>query len=75
MPPILIISLKRFKYSQNNGKKVTKRVTFPISGLRLENVLSSTQKDAPEYDLFARIDHSGTLSDGHYYSVVKNIKN
>lgn len=45
---------------------------FPVVGLNFENVVLGKCAESPTYDLYAVINHSGTLGTGHYYTYAKN---
>ena len=53
LPPILIIHLKRFEFSQKKRRKIKDIVNFPIKNLNLTPYVSKLQRDKPIYDLFA----------------------
>ena len=53
LPNILIIHLKRFKFTRHKRGKIRSVVNFPIRDLNISNYLSHSQKDKPLYDLFA----------------------
>ncbi len=78
-PPILIIQLKRFKFSSTFRNKLTTLVEFPLYNLDLssfvtdQDFLSSLGIDL-KYDLYGIINHYGTLHFGHYISLVKNLQ-
>lgn len=76
-PPILIIQLKRFKFNQQTRIKLNTFVEFPLYNLDLSSFV--TDQDylkssgiEQSYDLYAMINHYGSLSYGHYISVVKD---
>ena len=52
-PNILIIHLKRFKYTKRSTSKIRTIVDFPINDLNLEDLVAGKQKNKPIYDLFA----------------------
>jgi ubiquitin carboxyl-terminal hydrolase 4/11/15 len=86
VPPVLIISLKRFKTVKNQSRfsygygssggtdKLDTLVKFPIESLDLsKHVLSWKEGDEPLiYDLFAVSNHYGGLGGGHYTAFGKN---
>lgn len=84
VPPLLVISLKRFKASKSRysgmyggsggGGKLSTLVDFPIVGLDLAPyVLSSSESGAPLiYDLFGVSNHYGSLGGGHYTAYAMN---
>ncbi|CAG9309972.1 unnamed protein product [Blepharisma stoltei] len=71
-PPILIIHLKRFIFNRDKRGKVEGLVNYPLEGFDLTKYTASTQREVPLYEAFARIDHSGSLENGHYSAAVKN---
>lgn len=72
VPPILIIHLKRFYFSDAKPGKLTNKVEFPIQGLDISGYVSSQQKEPPVYDLYALTNHIGQVSCGHYTANCKN---
>jgi hypothetical protein len=52
-PNILILHLKRFRYTREKRGKIRTPVRFPIVDLDLSRFVSSEQKTKPLYDLFA----------------------
>ena len=79
-PPILIIQLKRFKFANAFRNKLSTLVEFPLYNLDLSSFVS--EQDFLQqhlnidlsYDLYAIINHYGTLHFGHYISIVKNLQ-
>jgi ubiquitin carboxyl-terminal hydrolase 4/11/15 len=76
-PPILIVQLKRFKFSNNFRNKLTTLVEFPFYNLDLSSFMSSEGTTASDsicmqYDLYGIINHYGSLGFGHYISTIKN---
>lgn len=71
-PENLIIQLKRFKNNGFNLSKVSSKVSFPLEGLSLDTVSSEYYKNKSTYDLYAIIQHSGSLYGGHYIAYTKN---
>lgn len=88
LPPILVVHLKRFAFSEAARGKLECAVNFPISGLDLEAALADGSPSrlppdaeraaagrpgaAPPYDLYAACCHSGTLGNGHYTALCLN---
>jgi hypothetical protein len=76
-PQVLTILLKRFV---STVEKVDTLVRFPVRGLRLDPWVRSGggggASPAPAgehvYDLFAVVNHSGSLTAGHYTAVVQH---
>lgn len=65
MPPVLIITLNRFKYTKVFKTKLDNLIEYPLYDLQINNDL---------YDLYGVINHLGTLNSGHYTAILK-IKN
>ena len=69
VPPILIISLKRFKALQ----KIDTPVDFPLEDLDMSKYLIGPQKEKENmYDLFGVAHHYGGMGGGHYVASCKN---
>lgn len=68
-PPILIVHLKRFQYSQSTHRrdKIDTFIDFPLEGLDLTNEFTQwTEETKPIYDCYAVSNHFGGLGGGHY---------
>ena len=64
LPYILILSLKRFKYNENNNSfKLRQLITYPLNDFEINN---------KKYDLFGVVYHYGGINSGHYTCVVKH---
>lgn len=86
LPPLMIIHLKRFQFTQHVKRKLRDFVHFPLEGLDLSGVLSqsklngedSDRSDGPNvqsdtlYDLYGVIHHQGALAGGHYVASLKS---
>ncbi|CAF2238816.1 unnamed protein product [Rotaria magnacalcarata] len=84
LPPILIIHLKRFKYSHcsslgymsSSREKIDTTIKFPIRDLNMAPYCSSISADNQQhealarfrYDLYGVINHCGSAWFGHYTS-------
>ena len=75
VPPVLMFHLKRFQYSTEIKGKITKYVRYPLVNFNLAEYITGPQKHPPVYDLFAKMDHEGTLTQGHYSASCRNMKN
>ena len=62
LPQVLIISLKRFKYASMYRNKINTFIKYPLENLEINN---------EKFDLYAVINHFGSLNSGHYTSYVK----
>ncbi len=76
-PPVLIVQLKRFKFTQNSRIKLQTNVEFPLYNLDLSTFVTDSdflkRLDVDtSYDLYGIVNHYGSLSFGHYISVCKN---
>lgn len=75
LPPILIIHLKRVYFDGKKFSKINELVNYPVETLDLTDLAVGCQKEKPEYNLYAQINHKGTLEKGHFYSLIKNWRN
>ncbi|KAI1694805.1 ubiquitin carboxyl-terminal hydrolase domain-containing protein [Ditylenchus destructor] len=73
-PKYLIVLLKRFKVVNNYTSKIDTSVYFKTRNF---NLFGANLKDANQkYDLIAGINHSGSISSGHYVScAIRNDSN
>eukprot|EP00602_Paraphysomonas_sp_CaronLab_P003006 CAMPEP_0185032642 /NCGR_PEP_ID=MMETSP1103-20130426/20883_1 /TAXON_ID=36769 /ORGANISM="Paraphysomonas bandaiensis, Strain Caron Lab Isolate" /LENGTH=664 /DNA_ID=CAMNT_0027568615 /DNA_START=114 /DNA_END=2105 /DNA_ORIENTATION=+ len=80
-PKILVIHIKRFRYTTFRREKMSTDVSFPVIGLDMSPYLSTEQKNAlsscnsptdlsPVYDLASVAHHSGSMNGGHYIAHV-----
>ena len=83
LPNVLCLHLKRFDASTN--RKINNSVSFPALSLDMSQYLSTSEASCapahsgdggavkpPLYDLFAVINHKGSLYQGHYTCYVKD---
>lgn len=73
-PSVLVLNIKRFKYTREGREKLTCGINFPMNGLRLQNFSSKEyqQNGGPAiYDLYAVSNHFGNLGGGHYTACCK----
>ena len=81
-PKILVIHMKRFRYSVVSREKLSTDVSFPIHELNLTSYLSTDRiiptegtgegrpPPPPIYDLTGVSNHSGSMNGGHYIAHV-----
>ena len=62
LPYVLILSLKRFKYNENNNFKLKQLITYPIDNFKLKD---------KTYNLFGVVYHYGGINSGHYICAVR----
>ncbi|KAJ3327076.1 Ubiquitin carboxyl-terminal hydrolase 21 [Blyttiomyces sp. JEL0837] len=76
-PEILVLHLKRFSYTTYSRDKIETPVSFPITQLSLESIMSATpgRDQVVHYDLFGISNHLGGLGGGHYIAHCKNPDN
>ena len=84
LPDLLIVHLKKFSFSGADPKKINVIVNFPLKGLDMSNHMLIANKEAGNtmssakenslYDLYAVVNHMGTISSGHYTSYCKTEK-
>jgi len=73
-PPVLVLHLKRFRFSGHYRSKINEPIQYPIKGLDLSSYMqdSSSSFDAI-YDLFAVCVHMGGTGGGHYVAYGKHM--
>jgi len=70
----LVVAVKRF---DAYGRKITTGVKFPLTGLDMDRWCVPSKdgvccsERGPLYDLYATINHTGSLNQGHYTANVK----
>jgi ubiquitin C-terminal hydrolase len=69
LPKILIITLKRFSFENNNKNEVY--VDYPLKGLDLSKYIIGYDAESYIYDLYGVCNHYGNILGGHYTSIVK----
>lgn len=70
MPEVLIIALKRFEFDAGRGDfiKNNAEIEYPEANMALPLQVTETPTNL---DLFAVVCHAGTISNGHYYALVR----
>ena len=72
IPQYLVLSLKRFKITMMKNSKINCPIKFPLKNINLDKYLvNNSQENSKVYDLFAVINHNGSLSGGHYNCIIK----
>jgi ubiquitin carboxyl-terminal hydrolase 4/11/15 len=71
IPPILMITLKRFKGGRFGGSKLGTFVEFPLNDLDLSDYVLQKDKKLI-YDCFAVSNHMGGAGGGHYTAYARN---
>ena len=78
LPEYLFIVFKRFKFISKYSTKIESLISFPFEDLKLNKYMMTQNKEKygknKNYDLFACINHVGTLHKGHYYCYLKQKK-
>ncbi|MES1905452.1 MAG: Ubiquitin carboxyl-terminal hydrolase 15, partial [Paramarteilia canceri] len=75
MPKVLLVHFNRFRYNFFSRNKITTPINFPATNLDLGSYVmqSSNSNSSPlVYDLMAVVNHSGSLSCGHYTATIYN---
>ena len=62
LPYVLILSLKRFKYNENNNFKLRQLITYPLNNFKLKD---------KNYNLFGVVYHYGGINSGHYTCAIR----
>lgn len=72
LPKIFIICFSRFIKENDYYSKNQEEIYFPIENMDMNEYMIGPDKLHSKYDLFAIIQHFGTMENGHYTSVCKN---
>jgi hypothetical protein len=75
-PPVLILHLKRFEYSQMGryrtyAEKIGLTIDFPLNDLDMSNHIIGPEGKVV-YELYAVSQHYGSTGGGHYTAICKN---
>ncbi|KAL4493459.1 hypothetical protein ABPG72_007467 [Tetrahymena utriculariae] len=71
LPQILVIHLKRFNFGRSYRNKISSNVSFPVTDFDVSQFIQSSADNSvknSKYELFGIVNHSGSLSGGHYTS-------
>ncbi|KAL9224386.1 hypothetical protein vseg_000423 [Gypsophila vaccaria] len=72
LPEVLVIHLKRFSYNRSLKHKLDTFVNFPIHDLDLTKYVANKNVSEPQlYELYALINHYGSMGSGHYTAHIK----
>ena len=69
-PKYLTLILKRFKYTKMFTTKIDNFIQFPIEDLDMTHYITPKEGKIT-YNLFGVVNHSGTLTGGHYHCDIK----
>ncbi|CAO3657616.1 unnamed protein product [Mucor hiemalis] len=72
-PPVLHLQLKRFEYDfmRDTMVKINDRHEFPAE-INLDKYCSAADQDGPyDYELHGVLVHSGDISGGHYFALIR----
>lgn len=76
LPNILIIVLKRFKWTWTplgyKNSKINTHINYPINDLDLSKYVSLLTGTSTKYNLYAVTNHVGDANSGHYYAYCHN---
>ncbi|VDM33264.1 unnamed protein product [Hydatigera taeniaeformis] len=73
LPEVLLISFKRFHATNHGWRKSSNLVDFPLTSLDMRAYLSKDVNcNNTLYDLYAVVNHTGKLDEGHYYAFIRN---
>ncbi|XP_067999828.1 ubiquitin carboxyl-terminal hydrolase 50 [Melanerpes formicivorus] len=70
-PQIVIFHLKRFEWQGNRRRKLSTDIHYPLSNLDLSPYTAPHCCVDAEYSLYAGVNHSGFLDNGHYTAFCK----
>jgi len=65
LPPILVVSLKRFTYNRFWRDKLNTFIEFPTQNLDMTSYVIDSNHGPAVYDLIAVSNHSGQMGSGH----------
>uniref|UniRef100_A0A803MRX8 Ubiquitin carboxyl-terminal hydrolase n=1 Tax=Chenopodium quinoa TaxID=63459 RepID=A0A803MRX8_CHEQI len=72
LPKVLVIHLKRFSYNRSIKHKLDTFVNFPIYDLDITKYIANKNNSDPQlYELYALINHYGSMGSGHYTAHIK----
>jgi len=80
-PPILILHLKRFSYSRSWRDKIDVKIDYPLEDFDISPFIAEDalffdeDSDLPKstvYDLYAVVNHYGSMGGGHYTAYAKH---
>lgn len=74
-PDYVFIQLKRFVNNGVTTMKNSNLIKFPLKDLSFDTASSQHYPRNKKYELYAVIQHSGSLHGGHYYTHAKNTLN
>lgn len=72
VPPILLVHLKRFRYTAFEKTKIRTLVKYKLTSFNLNDQIAASKDSDCTYDLYAKIDHRGSLEAGHYIAGALN---
>lgn len=75
LPKIFVVCFTRFSKDNENIQKNQEEIDFKINDMDMKEYMLGPDKDHSKYDLFAIIQHIGTLENGHYTSICNNFGN
>ena len=75
LPPYLIMTVSRFSFDYRSvARKLTNFVNYPVTdsfGLEALVAKEAPPQEFSEYELYAVVEHEGTVNRGHYTAMVK----
>jgi len=74
LPPVLVIHLKRFKFTEYGSTKINVPVEIPLQlrGSQLQGSQCEWVRDAGAFSLYAVVHHLGSCGGGHYVASVRH---
>jgi ubiquitin C-terminal hydrolase len=72
-PVIMVVQIKRFGFLRSG--KDSRFVHFPVTDFDIGKMISKENKDDSKcykYDLYAVVNHTGSLNSGHYFTYCKD---
>ena len=75
LPKIFVICLTRFHKDGDNLLKNNDYIEFKTENMDMKDYMIGPDNSHSKYDLYAVIQHMGTIENGHYTSMCKNLEN
>lgn len=75
LPKIMVIQIKRFRYTASGHQtKINNVINFPLELSMYKYCISGDRHNKSLYELFGVMNHIGGTGGGHYYAYVKNYR-
>ena len=72
LPKIFVVCFTRFSKDNDIWLKNKEEIDFKIKDMDMKEYMIGPDKEHSKYDLFALVQHYGTIENGHYISICNN---